>query len=257
MKTNKTIVSRNGITIFLALAALLAVGLACGKGADAKPIPVEYHGTWTSTDGSTISIRADGSGDYVAGSTKVTGGNVAIEGDKLSVTLLGMGPDFKIDKAPSGNKMTLDGVVYTRTGGGPPADSSSTGDKPTIPSNDKLQSLVKATFMDFGDAIQEEDFTDFHKKIAKVWRDDTTPDELNDAFKVFINDKANYDFKKAISPLGATFEPAPAIQTVSGLEALVLKGFYPTKPRRSNFELKYVMDDGTWKLIGIDVNTKN
>lgn len=77
------------------------------------------------------------------------------------------------------------------------------------------------------------------------------------AFKIFVDNKADYNFKKAVSPLDATFTPAPAIEKVSGLDALIVKGYYPTKPQRANFELKYTMDDGSWKLIGINIKASN
>ncbi len=247
---------KNISALLISLSALLIVGLACGS---KTPPPAQYVGAWTGEDGSTVTIRADGSGDYVSGGTKVSGASVEInEGEKsMKIKLVGMGPSFTIDKAPSGDRMTLSGVVYRKGGGNSDAktETSSEPAKAEVPSDDKLQTLVKSTFMDFGDAVQSEDFSDFYAKIAKVWRDETSPDELNDAFKVFINEKENYDFKRAVAALDATFSPAPAIQKRGSNDALVVKGFYPTKPQRANFELKYVMDDGTWKLIGINIKT--
>ena len=60
---------------------------------------------------------------------------------------------------------------------------------------------------------------------------------------------------EAIASLDATLTPAPTIEKVSGVDALIVKGHYPTKPQQANFELKYTMDDGTWKLIGIKIKT--
>ena len=70
-----------------------------------------------------------------------------------------------------------------------------------------------------------------------------------------VEHKEDYNFKKAIAPLDATFSPPPSIQQVAGMDALVLSGYYPTKPERANFELKYVPEDGNWKLIGIHIKT--
>lgn len=251
------ITGRNAASLLIVLGVLFVVGFACGSG---TPPPAGYVGAWTGEDGSTITIRGDGSGDYKSGGTTVTGGTVEVKESEKSLTIkmVGIGPSFTIDKAPSGNKMTLSGVVYTKSGGSSDTKSDSTSDaKPEIPSKDKLQTLVKQTFMDFGDAVQGEDFTDFHKKIAKVWREQTSPDDLLDAFKAFVDDKKNYDFKRAITPLDATFTPDPAIDKVRDLDALVVKGYYPTKPLRANFELKYVMDDGSWKLVGINIKTRS
>jgi hypothetical protein len=247
---------KNISTLLISLAAILLVGLACGS---KTPPPAQYVGAWTGDDGSTVTIRADGSGDYVSGGTKVSGGSVAInENEKsLKISLVSMGPTFTIDKAPSGNRMTLSGVVYRKAGDNDTkAETASEPVKAEIPSGDKLQTLVKTTFMDFGDAVQSEDFTDFYAKIAKIWRDETSPAELKDAFQVFIDNKEDYDFKRAITPLDATFSPEPAMQKSGPGFAMVVKGYYPTKPQRANFEMKFVNEDGTWKLIGINIKTE-
>ena len=247
--------ANNKLNIFFTMLVLLAIGLACGS---SKPAPPDYVGFWTGEDGSTMTIRGDGGADYKSGGTSINGGSVAIDeaAKTLKITFASLGPSFTIDKAPSGRQMTLSGVVYKKGGGS--GSNSSTDTSPTkleIPGNEKLQTLVKTTFLDFSDAIQTGDFTDFHKKVAKVWRDDSSADAFAESFKSFVDDKENYNFKKAISPMDATFSPAPAIEKVSGLDALVVKGYYPTKPQRANFELKYTMDAGYWKLIGINVKT--
>ncbi len=251
MRTNKNIVS-----LVFALTALLVLGLACGS---STPAPPQYVGVWISGDGATITIRSDGGADYKSGGTSVSGGSAVIDetAKSLKISLAGMGPTFKIDKAPTGNEMTLDGIVFKKSGGGSDTESSSRSSdaKPEIPSDEKLQTLVKTTFLDFGDAVQTEDFSDFHNKVAKVWRDDSSPEKLAEAFQTFVDNKDDYDFKRAVSPMDATFTPAPKIDKVSGLDALIVKGYYPTKPQRANFELKYTMDDGSWKLIGINIRT--
>ncbi|MBP9109349.1 MAG: hypothetical protein KBF83_07315 [Pyrinomonadaceae bacterium] len=244
----------NKVNLIFALGALMVVGLACGS---STPPPAAYVGAWASNDGATITIRSDGGADYKSGGTSVSGGSAVIDeaAKTLKISLAGLGPTFKIDKAPTGNEMTLDGIVFKKSGGGS-SETKSSNEKADIPSEEKLQTLVKTTFLDFGDAVQSGDFTDFHKKAAPVWRDDTSPEEMLDAFKVFVDRKEDYNFKRAITPLDATFSPEPTIEKVKGLDALVVKGYYPTKPLRANFELKYVMDDGNWKLIGINIKTR-
>ncbi|MBK7934017.1 MAG: hypothetical protein IPK01_11065 [Acidobacteria bacterium] len=96
---------RNVITVTFALCALLLVGLACGgssAAADEKQAGPEFVGAWTSKDGSSITIRSDGSADYKIGGTSVTGGKALVsEKEKtLRIAMLGMGSPMKIDKAP-------------------------------------------------------------------------------------------------------------------------------------------------------------
>lgn len=259
---NRVLFERNpAASILLVLGSLLLVVIACGS---KTPPPAQYVGVWTSGDGSTITIYSDGSGDYKSGNSSVSGGSVVVDeaAKTLKISLAGLGPTFKVEKAPDGGQMTLDGIVFKKSGGGSTSsdsksDSKSSSSKAEVPSSDKLQTLVKTTFLDFSDAVQSEDFTDFHKKVAKVWQEQSSPDEMADAFKAFVDNKANYNFKKAVSPLDATFTPAPSIEQVSGMDALVVKGYYPTTPLRANFELKYTMEDGNWKLIGINIKTKS
>ncbi len=240
----------NEVNLIFALTALLIVGLACGS---KTPPPAEYVGAWTSNDGTSITIRNDGSTDYKSGNSSVSGGSATVdeEAKTLKISLAGFGPTFKIDRAPTSDEMTLDGVVFTKGGGG----SQTSNEKAEIPSDERLQTLVKTTFLDFGDAVQSGDFLDFHKKAAPVWRDESSPQEMLEAFEVFVDQKEDYDFKRAVTPLDATFSPAPSLEKFKGADALLVKGYYPTKPLRANFELKYVMDDGIWKLIGINIKT--
>lgn len=164
--------SINKLNMIIATVAIMIVGLACGS---STPPPPQYVGAWTGDDGTLITIRGDGSGDYISGASKVTGGSVTIDeaAKTLKVTLASLGPTYTIDKAPAGNQMTLSGVVFRKNGSG--SDTKTSDTTPEIPSNDKLQTLVKTTFLDFSDAVQSGDFDDFHRKAATVWREDSSP----------------------------------------------------------------------------------
>ena len=109
----KTISGKNSITLFLALSALMFVALACGK---TTPPPQQYVGAWTGGDGTTLAIRADGSGDYKSGNSSVTNGSVTVDesAKTLKISMAGMGPTYKIEKAPTDTEMTLDGVVFKK-----------------------------------------------------------------------------------------------------------------------------------------------
>lgn len=107
----------NLFVLTIAIGALLLAGLACSSGApDAKPAGPEYVGAWSAKDGSTITIRSDGSADYKSGNTSVSGGSAEVsEQEKtLRISLMGIGPKLKIDKPPANDEMTLDGIVYRK-----------------------------------------------------------------------------------------------------------------------------------------------
>ena len=114
---NGQITKNNLFLLVAALAAVVFAGIACSGGAaDAKPAGPEFVGAWSAKDGSTITIRSDGSADYKSGSTSVSGGKAEVsEQEKtLRISLLGIGPKLKIDKPPANDEMTLDGVVYRK-----------------------------------------------------------------------------------------------------------------------------------------------
>lgn len=124
------------VTTALVIGLLSLAGLGCGggsKAADEKQAGSEYVGTWTSKDGSFITIRSDGSGDYKIGGTSVSGGKALVsDKDKtLRIAMLGMGSPMKIDKAPAGGEMTIDGVVYKSGGGGSSSSDSKPAPSPT------------------------------------------------------------------------------------------------------------------------------
>jgi len=121
---------------------LLVVALACGG--SKTPPPAGYVGAWTGADGSTITIRGDGSGDYKSGGTSVSGGSVTVdEGAKtMKIAFAGLGPSFTIDKAPSGGQMTLSGVVY-KNGSGSSSSGPSTSNSTSSTSNSSSNSNSK------------------------------------------------------------------------------------------------------------------
>ena len=248
---------KNQFGLLIALAILLAVVLACGS---KTPPPQQYVGSWTGDDGSLISIRNDGSGDYKSSNSSVSGGSVAIDeaAKTLKIAFVGMGPTFTIDKAPTGDRMTLSGVVYKK-GGGSDIKSDDTPSKtsssdPDVPSDAELQELARKTVLDFSEAIQNDDFSDFHATLSKPFQKDASPEKLAGVFHEFVEAKVNFN---EVEDLKAKFTSAPAISSVGSYDMLQLKGQYPTTPRRTNFDLKYIFEDGEWKLSSININTKN
>jgi len=257
---NKTLV--NG-TIALFIVALIALGCTCGRGSGSAP--AEYVGSWTGSDGSTLAIRADGSGDY-KGSSEITNGSVEVKDGKLSVTLFGFGKTMNIDEPPKNAQMKLDGIVYKLAGGTTLVDTKS-DDKKTeapakkadaskgeIPADEELQYMAKTTLLDFNDAIQKGDFTDFHSHIAKNWQKQISAERFKQEFQAFIDKGVDIS---EISSEKAEFSPAPSIDKVGKTRMLVVNGSYDISPEPTRFELKYIPEGKEWKLFGIDVRTKS
>lgn len=265
------------LTSLLAVAVLICAGLGCGgSSSGSKPIPPEYFGVWTGQDGSLITIRGDGKGDYKSGGTTVDGGTVAIDDAKkeLSITFFGIGPSKKIDSAPNGDEMKLDGVIYKRNGGGsdnknvnqgdqksPSADKSSnpgnksaTSSDGEMLSDDELQDLAKTTMTDFGDAIRQKDFTHFFSTAAKVAQRSSSPAKMKNSFQPFIDEKVDLS---QIRTLSADFSGAPTYDDGNGYHEMILNGRYETTPLPTKFSLRYTKENGEWKLTGMNVKTKS
>jgi hypothetical protein len=217
-----------------------------------------------------MNIRADGSANYKSANASVDSGGVAIDesAKTLKITFAGLGPTFSIDKPPSGDQMTLSGVVY-RKGGGTSSDTksdkTSSDDKDTssssksagdVPSNSDLQDLVRQTVLDFNDAVQSGDFSDFHDTLSTPFKKQASPEKLAGVFHEFVENKEVMDFS-SIKGMDAKFSPSPSTEKQAGYDMLVKKGYYPTVPRKTNFTLKYIKEAGDWKLASIDINTKD
>lgn len=120
-----------------------------------------------------------------------------------------------------------------------------------VPEEDELKSLTEDSVGSFGQAVRDKDFSTFYEDIAAIWKKETTAEKLKEAFKDFLDKEI--DLPSVLEELDPVFEPAAAINA-DGL--LVIKGYYPTKPNKVRFELKYVQEEDEWKLVGISVKLK-
>ncbi|MEO7672493.1 MAG: hypothetical protein ABIU09_00270 [Pyrinomonadaceae bacterium] len=156
----------------------------------------------------------------------------------------------KDDNSTTASNTTEPSNTATTAPRGEKADAS-TG---KIPADDQLQDLARTTIMDFNDAIQSEDFTDFHRTVSKPFQKEASPARFKEVFQSFID--AGIDFKEVRS-MTANFTTPTSIDKSRGAKTLNLKGNYATSPRRTNFDLKYVPEGSDWKLIYLEINTKD
>lgn len=133
----------------------------------------------------------------------------------------------------------------------PSRADASTGQGPT---DIQAQELARTTVLDFNRAIQSGDFTDFHKTLSKPFQKQASVAKLEDAFKEFVEQKIDLS---EIRTMPAYFGPAPSVETISGVKHLLLKGAYSTSSRPTRFDLKYIPEGKDWKLISIEINTKD
>ena len=116
-----------------------------------------------------------------------------------------------------------------------------------VPSERPLEALVKSALLSLNDANLTGNYTVFHAKLSKPFRQQFTVEKLKDTFREFNEKSIDIDIVSAMQP---AFTTPPA---VDGDGKLNVKGFFPTDPTRVNFELSFIPSDGEWKLISINV----
>jgi len=120
-----------------------------------------------------------------------------------------------------------------------------------VPTEKEAKRLALDSLLAFNKALKAKNFDSFYGQIAKLWQAQTTPAKLKEIFAPFLAQDAHISGIADVEPV---FDSKPAIDS-DGF--LVLKGSYPTQPSKVFFELKYVYEEETWELVGINVNLKN
>jgi hypothetical protein len=119
-----------------------------------------------------------------------------------------------------------------------------------VPGERALEALVKATLLSFNDANVTDNYTVFHAKLSKPFRQQFTPEKLKETFKTFADKDIDFDIIAAYKPV---YDPAPKVDDDG---RLLVGGHFPTEPARVVFDLKFIPSDGEWKLISINVKTE-
>jgi len=119
-----------------------------------------------------------------------------------------------------------------------------------VPSAEHQEVLIKASLLSFNDANVTGNYTVFHAKLSKPFRDQFPPDKLADIFKEFRNKRIDFDIIAAKRPV-STEEPK-----IGDNNVLSIKGYFDTPPTRVNYDLAFIMSEGEWRLIKVDVDVK-
>jgi hypothetical protein len=142
-------------------------------------------------------------------------------------------------------------MVYSLRLGAPgvtTTDVSRPGTPVDVPNTADLNRLVLKTLLDFNAGVRKKDFRAFHASLSRPMRRKFSPEQVKKAFEVFIRRQINI---AAIRHFEPTFSQSPSIAKDG---RLIVKGFYATKPNRVNFALSFIMENGEWHLLGINVS---
>ena len=120
-----------------------------------------------------------------------------------------------------------------------------------IPSALQQEILIKASLLTLNDANVTGNYSVLHAKLGKQFRDRITPDKLKQAFKSFADQKVDWDLIAARTPV-ATSEAK-----IDNRGALILRGYFDTKPSRLTYELDFMISEREWKPIMLNVKLKS
>ncbi|MBR0757500.1 hypothetical protein JQ604_35415 [Bradyrhizobium jicamae] len=117
-----------------------------------------------------------------------------------------------------------------------------------MPSPFVQEVLVKSILVSLNDAVAADNFTVFHAKISKPFRDQFPPDRLQGIFKDLVEKHAVFDAVVA-KPIVVDEEAK-----VDDKGVLRLKGHFETAPKQVKYQLAFIPSDGAWKLSGITID---
>lgn len=107
-----------------------------------------------------------------------------------------------------------------------------------MPSAELQEILIKTSLLTLNDANLTGNYTVLHAKLAKVFRDQITPDGLKKGFKPFADQKVDFGLISA-KPSVASSE-----STIDMRSTLLLRGYFDTAPSRVTYELDFLPSEG-------------
>ena len=126
-------------------------------------------------------------------------------------------------------------------------DDSGSG---VMPPDDRLKNMASDAVYRLGLAINKSDFKDFHKSLSALFRSQTSPEALQNAFQSFIDQGIDLTVLKETGPV---FNESPFFND-DGI--LILKGYFPAEPPVTYFETKFIFEHPRWELFGINISVR-
>jgi len=117
-----------------------------------------------------------------------------------------------------------------------------------MPSPFAREVLVKSILVSLNDAVAADNFTVFHAKLSKPFREQFPPERLRVVFKDLIDKHAVFDAIVA-KPIVSDEEAK-----IDEKGILRLKGHFETAPKQVKYQLGFASADGLWKLSSITID---
>ena len=119
-----------------------------------------------------------------------------------------------------------------------------------MPSEQTQIDMVNESMGRFATAVNEKSMSTFYPYISNLWQKETSVEQLDTNFKVFLDAGIDFTVLEGFSP---SFDSAPEINKDGVLE---IKGHYPTSPSKVFFEYRYIHEGSSWKLVGLSTDVK-
>lgn len=119
-----------------------------------------------------------------------------------------------------------------------------------IPTTKEMNAIVGDTMKEFNQGLHKKDFGTFYANTSQLWQSQTSKEQVEHAFKAFVDAGITIDGFNNTTPV---YDEPPRM---NGEGALLVTGYYPTKPNRVIFNLKYTFELPKWKLLGITISVK-
>ena len=117
-----------------------------------------------------------------------------------------------------------------------------------IPSDDDQDIMIRSTLMTFNDANMTNNYAVMLARSSKQFQSQFTPDKLAASFDTFRKNKL---FFEEVATADYDSSEKAAIDKEG---ALVLVGVFKTDELKVKYDLRFVQNDGAWKMIGLNVD---
>lgn len=117
-----------------------------------------------------------------------------------------------------------------------------------VPGNAVLQGLAHDTLVLFQQATDDNEFTDYYNAMSKEYKSFTSLTRLSGAYKIFVD--AGHDLSE-VGNVTPVITKTSVMRKPSSQRAQIIEfeGSFAIEPKPVTFKLRYVDEDGDWKLF--------
>lgn len=129
------------------------------------------------------------------------------------------------------------------------ADATTPTPQPALPDERAKAEMVKLAMHEFTVSTRERSMARFHRNISQTWQRQFSVAKLDEAYRPLFD----------IGDLTVLNKHEPQIEAarVDAQGVLVLPGHYQLRKSRVDFEQRYVLEQGQWKLLAFDLEVRS